>query len=112
MSTNEVLATAVRAVEYAASLFDDVEFSAEDAFRTEPEFLADVLEAAADAGARTLNVPDTVGYATPEEVRETYRHLAARIHRRHPQVIFSAHCHDDLGMAEYEAIEAFVRWQL
>ena len=73
MSTNEVLATAVRAVEYAASLFDDVEFSAEDAFRTEPEFLADVLEAAADAGARTLNVPDTVGYATPEEVREPWR---------------------------------------
>ena len=106
MSTNEVLSTAVRSVEYAASLFDDVEFSAEDAFRTEPEFLADVLEAAADAGARTLNVPDTVGYATPEEVRETYRHLAARIHRRHPQVIFSAHCHDDLGMAVANSLAA------
>ena len=106
MSTNEVLSTAVRSVEYARTLFDDVEFSAEDAFRTEPEFLADVLEAAADAGARTLNVPDTVGYATPEEVRETYRYLAARIHKRHPQVIFSAHCHDDLGMAVANSLAA------
>ncbi|RZJ02513.1 MAG: 2-isopropylmalate synthase [Brevundimonas sp.] len=106
MSTNEVLSTAVRSVEYAVSLFDDVEFSAEDAFRTEPEFLADVLEAAADAGARTLNVPDTVGYATPEEVRERYRVLAERIHRRHPHVIFSTHCHDDLGMAVANSLAA------
>jgi len=65
-----------------------------------------VLEAAADAGARTLNVPDTVGYATPEEVRETYRALAARIHKRHPHVIFSAHCHDDLGMAVANSLAA------
>ena len=106
MSTNEVLSTAVRSVEYAASLFDDVEFSAEDAFRTEPEFLADVLEAAADAGARTLNVPDTVGYATPQEVRERFAALAARIKKRHPYVIFSAHCHDDLGMAVANSIAA------
>lgn len=106
MSTNEVLSTAVRSVEYAVSLFDDVEFSAEDAFRTEPEFLADVLEAAADAGARTLNVPDTVGYATPEEVRERYAFLAERIHRRHPDVIFSTHCHDDLGMAVANSLSA------
>jgi len=106
MSTNEVLSTAVRSVEYARSLFDDVEFSAEDAFRTEPEFLADVLEAAADAGARTLNVPDTVGYATPEEVRERFATLAARIKKRHPHVIFSAHCHDDLGMAVANSLAA------
>ncbi|PZU00669.1 MAG: 2-isopropylmalate synthase [Brevundimonas sp.] len=106
MSTNEVLSTAVRSVEYARTLFDDVEFSAEDAFRTEPEFLADVLEAAADAGARTLNVPDTVGYATPQEVRERFAYLAARIKARHPQVIFSAHCHDDLGMAVANSLAA------
>lgn len=87
-------------------MFDDVEFSAEDAFRTEPEFLADVLEAAADAGAQTLNVPDTVGYATPEEVRERYSWLAERIKRRHPDVIFSAHCHDDLGMAVANSLGA------
>ncbi|RZJ94039.1 MAG: 2-isopropylmalate synthase, partial [Novosphingobium sp.] len=106
MSTNEVMSNAVRAVEHARSMFDDVEFSAEDAFRTEPEFLADVLEAAADAGAQTLNVPDTVGYATPEEVRERYQWLAERIKRRHPDVIFSAHCHDDLGMAVANSLGA------
>ena len=106
MSSNAVLATAVRAVEYARSLFDDVEFSAEDAFRTEPEFLADVLEAAADAGARTLNAPDTVGYATPDEVRARFRELSARIHARHPGVILSAHNHDDLGMAVANSLAA------
>jgi len=106
MSTNEVLSTAVRSVEYARTLFSDVEFSAEDAFRTEPEFLGDVLEAAADAGARTLNVPDTVGYATPEEVRERFRYLSDRIHKRHPHVVFSSHCHDDLGMAVANSLAA------
>ena len=106
MSTDEVLAAAVRAVAYAATLFDDIEFSAEDAFRTEPAFLAEVLEAAAEAGAQTLNVPDTVGYATPEEVRERYRFLNARIRPRHPDVIFSTHCHDDLGMAVANSLAA------
>lgn len=106
MSTDEVLAAAVRAVAYAATLFDDIEFSAEDAFRTEPAFLAEVMEAAAGAGAQTLNVPDTVGYATPEEVRERYRFLNARIRSRHPDVIFSTHCHDDLGMAVANSLAA------
>lgn len=106
MSTDEVLAAAVRAVAYAATLFDDIEFSAEDAFRTEPAFLAEVMEAAAEAGAQTLNVPDTVGYATPEEVRERYRFLNARIRPRHPDVIFSTHCHDDLGMAVANSLAA------
>ncbi|WP_295707673.1 2-isopropylmalate synthase [uncultured Brevundimonas sp.] len=106
MRANAVLATAVRAVEYARSRFDDVEFSAEDAFRTEPEFLAEVLEAAADAGARTLNAPDTVGYATPEEVKARFRKLSARIHARHPDVILSAHNHDDLGMAVANSLAA------
>ena len=106
MTTDEVLATAVRAIAYAATRFDDIEFSAEDAFRTEPAFLAEVLEAAAEAGAQTLNVPDTVGYATPEEVRERYRFLNARIRPRHPDVIFSAHCHDDLGMAVANSLAA------
>ena len=106
MTADEVLAAAVRSVSYAASLFDDVEFSAEDAFRTEPAFLAELMEAAAEAGAQTLNVPDTVGYATPEEVRERYRFLNARIRPRHPDVIFSAHCHDDLGMAGANSLAA------
>ena len=106
MSTNEVLATISRSVEYAASLFDDVEFSAEDAFRTEPEFLAEALMAAADAGAQTLNVPDTVGYATPEEARERFAYLDGVIRARHPDIIFSAHCHDDLGLAVANSLAA------
>jgi 2-isopropylmalate synthase len=106
MTSDQVLDAAVRSVAYAASRFDDVEFSAEDAFRTEPAFLAEVMEAAAEAGAQTLNVPDTVGYATPEEVRERYRFLNARIRPRHPDVIFSAHCHDDLGMAVANSLAA------
>src|SRR5690606_41569983 len=99
MSTNEVLATISRSVEYAASMFDDVEFSAEDAFRTEPEFLAEALMAAADAGAQTLNVPDTVGYATPEESRQRFAYLDRIIRPRHADVIFSSHAHNDLGLA-------------
>ena len=106
MSTNEVLATVSRTVEYAASLFDDVEFSAEDAFRTEPEFLAEVLTAAADAGAQTLNVPDTVGYATPEEVRARFADLNGIIRARHADVIFSSHAHNDLGLAVANSLAA------
>jgi len=106
MSTNEVLATISRTVEYAASMFDDVEFSAEDAFRTEPEFLAEALMAAADAGAQTLNVPDTVGYATPEESRERFAYLDSIIRPRHADVIFSSHAHNDLGLAVANSLAA------
>ncbi|WP_436356362.1 2-isopropylmalate synthase [Brevundimonas sp. CEF1] len=106
MSTNEVLATISRTVEYAASMFDDVEFSAEDAFRTEPEFLTEALMAAADAGAQTLNVPDTVGYATPEESRERFAYLDSIIRPRHADVIFSSHAHNDLGLAVANSLAA------
>ncbi|MEG0818854.1 MAG: 2-isopropylmalate synthase, partial [Brevundimonas sp.] len=106
MSTNEVLATISRTVEYAATMFDDVEFSAEDAFRTEPEFLAEALMAAADAGAQTLNVPDTVGYATPEEVRQRFAYLDGIIRPRHADVIFSSHAHNDLGLAVANSLAA------
>jgi len=106
MSTNEVLATISRTVEYAASLFDDVEFSAEDAFRTEPEFLAEALTAAADAGAQTLNVPDTVGYATPEEARQRFAYLDGILRPRHADIIFSSHCHNDLGLAVANSLAA------
>ena len=106
MSTNEVLATISRSVEYAASMFDDVEFSAEDAFRTEPEFLAEALTAAADAGAQTLNVPDTVGYATPEEVRQRFAYLDGIIRPRHADIIFSSHAHNDLGLAVANSLAA------
>ncbi len=106
MSTNEVLATISRTVEYAASLFDDVEFSAEDAFRTEPEFLAEALMAAAHAGAQTLNVPDTVGYATPEESRQRFSYLDGIIRPRHADIIFSSHAHNDLGLAVANSLAA------
>lgn len=106
MTPDEVLAQAVRAVEYARTRFDDVEFSAEDAIRTEPEFLAEVLEAVSAAGARTLNVPDTVGYATPQEIGDLYRFLIARIRPRFPDVVFSTHCHNDLGLAVANTLAA------
>lgn len=106
MSKAEVLAAAVRSVAYARTRFEDIEFSPEDAIRTEPEFLAEVCEAAADAGATTLNIPDTVGYATPGEISEIYRNLIATVRARHSHVVFSAHCHDDLGMAVANSLAA------
>jgi 2-isopropylmalate synthase len=106
MSKAEVLAAAERSVAYARTRFEDVEFSPEDAIRTEPEFLAEVCEAAAAAGATTLNIPDTVGYSTPGEIAEIYRNLIAKVRVRFPHVVFSAHCHDDLGMAVANSLAA------
>lgn len=106
MSKAEVLAAAERSVAYARTRFEDVEFSPEDAIRTEPEFLAEVCEVAAAAGATTLNIPDTVGYSTPGEIAEIYRNLMAAVRVRHPHVVFSAHCHDDLGMAVANSLSA------
>lgn len=105
MSADEVLETAVRAVTYARTLFDDVEFSAEDAIRTEREFLGDVMEAVADAGATTLNIPDTVGYSTPDEIGGIFAEIKRRV-ARHPDVVISAHCHNDLGMAVANTLSA------
>lgn len=105
MSADEVLETAVRAVSFARTLFEDVEFSAEDAIRTEPEFLGDVMEAVAEAGATTLNIPDTVGYSTPDEMRRVFSEIKRRT-ARFPDVILSAHCHNDLGMAVANTLSA------
>jgi 2-isopropylmalate synthase len=105
MSRAQVLDTAVRAIERARGLCHEVEFSAEDALRTEPEFLAEVFSAAIAAGATTLNAPDTVGYTTPAEMVELFTWL-----RQHVQgadkVVFSSHCHDDLGMAVANSLAA------
>ena len=98
MTRSEVLAQVGDAVAYARTFVDDVEFSAEDASRSDREFLCEVLHAAMDAGATTLNIPDTVGYATPDEYADLIRRvgeLAAKL----PNVIVSTHCHDDLGLA-------------
>jgi 2-isopropylmalate synthase len=106
MSADEVLNAAVRAVSFARTLFDDIEFSAEDAIRTERAFLGDVMEAVADAGAGTLNIPDTVGYSTPAEVASIFAEIKARVATRHPDAILSAHCHNDLGMAVANTLAA------
>jgi len=99
------MAAAVEAVRCARRYTDDVQFSAEDATRTDADFLCRVVEAVIDAGAATVNLPDTVGYATPEEIREMF---ASVIHRvpNCDQAILSAHCHDDLGLAVANTLAA------
>ena len=98
MTRDQVVERVARMVGYARSLCDDVEFSPEDAARSCPEFLVRVLTAAIEAGATTLNIPDTVGYCLPEE----YGQLIARLIHETPgagRVVWSVHCHDDLGLA-------------
>ena len=94
----QVLAQVHAAVTHARALVDDVEFSAEDASRSDPHFARDVFRVAMQAGATTLNVPDTVGYATPEEYAALVASVCA-LAAESPQVIVSTHCHDDLGLA-------------
>ncbi|MEE4211532.1 MAG: 2-isopropylmalate synthase, partial [Parvularcula sp.] len=101
----EILDRIEDGVAYACKHFDDVEFSAEDALRTERTFLAEAMRVAMDAGATTLNVPDTVGYTTPDEIYETFRYLIDSVEPK-DDVVFSAHCHDDLGLAVSNSLAA------
>lgn len=105
MSRQQVLDATATGVERAVQLAHEVEFSAEDAMRTEPEFLAEVFSVAAAAGATTLNAPDTVGYLTPVEIAERFAYLLAHV-RRERHVVFSSHCHDDLGLAVANSLAA------
>jgi 2-isopropylmalate synthase len=105
MTTDQVLSEIERSVSFSQGRFDEVEFSAEDAIRTERTFLKEALQCAADSGADVLNVPDTVGYTTPEEIYELFRDLIASVNRREG-VIFSSHCHNDLGMAVANSLAA------
>ena len=105
MTAEEVLARAVAGVRRAAGYCDDIEFSPEDACRTEHDFLCRVVEAAIDAGATTINIPDTVGYATPAEVHERICMLRERVPNIDRAVI-SIHCHNDLGMAVANSLAA------
>ena len=105
MSRGQILETIGRQVAYARALCDDIEFSPEDAIRTEREFLVDAVETAIEAGARTINIPDTVGYTTPEEMTDLFRFLTETV-RGADDVIFSVHCHDDLGMAVANSLAA------
>jgi 2-isopropylmalate synthase len=98
MSRDDVLETVGDMVQYAASLCQDVEFSPEDAGRSDPAFLVQVLEVAIKAGATTLNIPDTVGYTTPDEFGGLIKHLRENVPGG-KDVIFSVHCHNDLGLA-------------
>ena len=107
----QCLEAAIDAVRYARQQTDDVEFSAEDATRSDFDFLCRVVEAVIKAGATTVNLPDTVGYSTPDEIREFYTHVLQRVPNA-DKVVLSAHCHDDLGLAvanSLAAVEAGVR---
>src|SRR5579862_2243174 len=98
MSQEEVLNSVTGSVTHARNLCGDVEWSAQDATRTERDFLARCVEAAIKAGAGTINLPDTVGYTFPDEYAELFRDLIERVPGA-DKVIFSAHCHNDLGLA-------------
>jgi 2-isopropylmalate synthase len=102
-SRAQVLDDAVAAVALARNYTDDVEFSAEDATRTDPEYLAQISKAVVEAGARTVNLPDTVGYSTPDE----YAEMIGRIVRvLGDSAVVSVHCHDDLGLATANSLAA------
>src|SRR5258705_3529903 len=97
-SRDEVVRRGREAVSLAKTLVHEVEFSPEDAARTDPEYLLDVLAAVIECGATTLNVPDTVGFTTPWEYEATIRRVV-ELAAKHPGVVVSTHCHDDLGLA-------------
>jgi 2-isopropylmalate synthase len=105
MTREQCLETAVESVRYARHHTGDVEFSAEDATRSDPDFLCQVVEAVIKVGATTINLPDTVGYSTPDETREFFRTIRERVSNS-DKVIFSAHCHDDLGLAVANTLAA------
>jgi 2-isopropylmalate synthase len=105
MSREECLRTAMAAIRLARNHTDDVQFSAEDATRSDPDFLCQVIEAVIQSGAKTINLPDTVGYSTPDEVADFFRSVISRVPSS-DQVTFSAHCHDDLGLAVANTLAA------
>jgi len=105
MGPDEVLDQAVRAVRRARQYTDNVEFSAEDAGRSEFEFLCRIIEAAIDAGATTINIPDTVGYNIPEQFGDLIRRLREHIPSS-DRAVFSVHCHNDLGLAVANSLAA------
>ncbi|MCX7591774.1 MAG: 2-isopropylmalate synthase [Kiritimatiellae bacterium] len=96
----------VKAIKLALSFTDDVEYSAQDTTRADKEYLVELYTAAAEAGARTLNIPDTVGYAIPEEYAGLIAYLRDRIKSRFPEVVISVHCHNDLGLAVANSLAA------
>jgi len=106
MTPDEVLAASTEGVKRARSYCDDVEFSPQDATRTDHDFLMAVCKAAIEAGATTVNIPDTVGYATPTDFAELIRRVYAEVRGDHDDVIISVHCHNDLGLAVANSLAA------
>jgi len=106
ISREQCLRQSVEQVAYARSFTPDVEYSAEDAMRTDIEFLMDVIEAVVEAGATTVNLPDTVGYNVPSEMTRIFAEICLRAHRKHPELVISTHCHNDLGLAVANSIAA------
>lgn len=98
MEPDQVLEQAIQAVKTARNWTDNVEFSLEDGSRTEPEFMYRIIEAVIKAGAGTINIPDTVGYGTPEEYGAIFKNVINNVPNA-DKAIFSAHCHNDLGLA-------------
>jgi 2-isopropylmalate synthase len=105
MDPEQVIEVAVNSIKHARNLVDDVEFSCEDATRSEFEFLCRMVEAAIDAGASTINIPDTVGYAVPSEFGTTIKNLIENVPNS-DKAIFSVHCHNDLGLAVANSVAA------
>ncbi len=105
MTPDQVVEQAVKAIGWAREYTDDVEFSAEDAGRSDIDFLCRVFDAVIKAGATTLNVPDTVGYNVPGQYAETIRQLIERVPNS-DKVIWSVHCHNDLGLAVANSLAA------
>ena len=104
MSPDQVIKNAVNAVKYARTFVDDVEFSCEDATRSEMPFLKEIIDAVTEAGASTINLPDTVGYAVPTEYGLFVKELVGVAKKRN--AIISVHCHNDLGLAVANSLEA------
>ena len=104
-SKEEILEAIKEHVSYARSKFEIVEFSPEDATRTELDFLLQVVQTAVDAGASYINIPDTVGFITPEEYGNIFKYLIDNV-KTERQIVYSPHCHDDLGMAVANSLAA------
>lgn len=107
MSENEVLERATKMVAYAKTLCNDVEFSAEDAYRSDKDFLVKVFEAVIKAGATVINIPDTVGYALPTDYHDFIKYIIKNT-KGADKVDFSVHCHDDLGMATANSLSGIM----
>jgi 2-isopropylmalate synthase len=105
LAKEEIIRRAVEAVRLARESCEDVEFSPEDASRTEPAYLAEVVSAVIEAGARTINIPDTVGYTVPAEFAALFQYLREHV-ADIDKAVLSVHCHDDLGMAVANSLAA------